>query len=401
MDLVRMDLNSESNTHINDQPQSSSPDARVGLVTGFVRTIAVQGSMMVMGFTKGLLKWWFRLPVKLFRPYAVNPYLVLSHMAEQDGKTLSTSYMRGVVKNEGWGVISRNIAPLLLVNSLIGAFLFNTYTFSSHFLESKFKQDPSSKQKQLSFDWIPFVSGGIAGASQSLLSTPVDNMQRSLSTDAILAHRHARGGIASLIFANLKGLAATAASPLTDLVSPHHEPNSTTPGTHTTRQPYLHQRLLTRLAPYKPLYQNFSLTCTRDSIGFALFFGLFENGRDFGKAAVQRIQDELYANNVDYHVNANPILKGVTITGPQALAVVGAGGLAGMGFQAVSYPIERVNAERLGREGHVKESWVHTFNRMGGFRQVYKGIGGQLVRVVPASAVGLFVFEIVNEYLGP
>ncbi|ORY46046.1 hypothetical protein BCR33DRAFT_678815, partial [Rhizoclosmatium globosum] len=248
MDLVRMDLNSESNTHINDQPQSSSPDARVGLVTGFVRTIAVQGSMMVMGFTKGLLKWWFRLPVKLFRPYAVNPYLVLSHMAEQDGKTLSTSYMRGVVKNEGWGVISRNIAPLLLVNSLIGAFLFNTYTFSSHFLESKFKQDPSSKQKQLSFDWIPFVSGGIAGASQSLLSTPVDNMQH--------------------------------------LVSPHHEPNSTTPGTHTTRQPYLHQRLLTRLAPYKPLYQNFSLTCTRDSIGFALFFGLFENGRDFGKAAV-------------------------------------------------------------------------------------------------------------------
>ncbi|KAJ3024185.1 UNVERIFIED_CONTAM: hypothetical protein HDU68_008275 [Siphonaria sp. JEL0065] len=380
------------------------PDARVGLVTAVVRTVAVQGSMFFMGAAKGLLKWFFRMPVKLFRPYAVNPYLVIQSLAAQDGKTMNNpQYLRHLVKSEGLGVLSRNIAPLLVINSLIGAFLFNTYNFSTHALESIAGPNQNSPTS-VSFNWIPFASGWIAGASQSIFSTPVDNMQRSLSTDSILAHRHARGGIMSLILSNLKDLAKSAASPLLGTTTiPKVEPETlakkSTVHHYSDRVHHYRTHIHAQISPYKPLFQNFGQSCLKDSLGFALFFGLFENTRDFGKLAVDSLQD-LY--RPEDATTLHPIMKGVTITGPQALAVVAAGGLAGMGFQAVSYPIDRINAEMQGRgHPHPKEGWVHTVKRMGGIREVYRGIGPQFARVVPASAVGLFVFEIVNEYLGP
>ncbi|KAI9340528.1 mitochondrial carrier domain-containing protein [Obelidium mucronatum] len=384
---------------------SAKPDARVGLVTAVVRTVTVQGSLFMMGAAKGLLKWFFRMPVKLFRPYAVNPYLVVSTMAAQDGKTMSPQYLRQVVKNEGFGVIGRNMAPLLVVNSLIGAFLFNTYAFSTHALESIVGRSAyQNTDTSVTFNWTPFVSGWTAGAAQSLFSTPVDNLQRSLSTDSILAHRHSKGGIASLILANLKDLAKSATTAAIPQKHPETETTAAkkTPFAHYSDKAHHYRtHIHTHLSPYKSLFHNFPQSCLKDSLGFALFFGLFENARDHGKLAVQTIQD-YYQPPSKSSLELHPIMKGVTITGPQALAVVAAGGLAGMGFQAVSYPIDRINAEMQGRANHnPKESWTHVVKRMGGIRQVYRGIGAQFVRVVPASAVGLFVFEIVNEYLGP
>ncbi|KAJ3069860.1 hypothetical protein HDU98_007071 [Podochytrium sp. JEL0797] len=376
------------------------PDAKVGIVVGFARTMAVQSSMLLMGFTKGLLKWWFRLPVKLFRPYAVNPYLVMNAMAAQDGKTVSTKYIRDLVQKEGFAALGRNMLPLMVVNSMIGAFLFNTYNYTTFLIGEVLESKQPDTPKPARFNWVPFFAGWTAGAAQSLLSTPVDNMQRSLSTDAILAHRHAKGGIVSLILANLKQLAATATAPLTDLVkSSTLQPSKMEANTYSERAHHYRKHMNAKLHPYKPLYQNFRVSCTKDSLGFALFFGLFENARDLGKAGVKRIQD---AYRTPGKEELHPILKGVTITGPQALAVVGAGGLAGMGFQVVAYPIDRINAKIHSRgHAHTKDTWVHTVKKMGGIREVYRGIGGQFVRVVPASAVGLFVFEIVNEYLGP
>ncbi|KAJ3251085.1 hypothetical protein HDU77_006144 [Chytriomyces hyalinus] len=375
-----------------DVVAAEKPDASAGVLAGFARTAAFQGSLLVTGFGKGLLKWWFKMPVKLFRPVAVNPYMVFQHMAHGRGTTADVRFMRRVIREEGVGVVGRNFVPLLLVNSSIGAVLFNTYAGVMHTIDVS----PIAEHVHggMPIDLAPVVSGLLAGAVQSVFATPVDNLQRSLDPKAIVALR-SNGGIIALVIDTLRSVLSSQPEPkpYIPLKNAHASPNH-----YTHRVHHLRHHVHNRVSPLKPLYHNFRITCLKDSVGFALFFGVFENMRDFGKRMVLRFQDW---QGTEHH--SNPIMKGVTITGPQALAVVGAGGLAGMGFQAVGYPIDRIQAEIQGRAqaGHVRESWIHAYNRIGGFREVYRGIGAQFVRVVPASAVGLFVFEMVNEYLGP
>ncbi|KAI8609892.1 mitochondrial carrier domain-containing protein [Chytriomyces sp. MP71] len=397
MEVAHLNPSSEETTG------ADKPDAKAGVIAGFARTAAFQMSMLLTGFGKGLLKWWFRMPVKLFRPYAVNPYMVFQHMAAEDGKQANVKYIRGVVRQEGLSVLGRNMLPLMLVNSTIGAFLFNAYAWATHILydvQGNFSvlEDGSrhyaTSQIQI-IDPVPFIGGAFAGAAQSLLSTPVDNLQRQLDPASIAAQRHSKGGIISLLVDTARNLLAEQPppKPIQQQENPHPSPTHYSHRVHHLKHQFNH-----RLSPLLLLYQNFRVSCFKDSLGFALFFGFFENGRDFGKGLVKQFQEWQGTTR-----EGNPIMKGVTITGPQALAVVAAGGLAGMGFQAVSYPVDRLQAEAMGRRGagHPRESWWHTYRRIGGFREVYRGIGGQFVRVVPASAVGLFVFEIVNEYLGP
>ncbi|KAJ3343670.1 hypothetical protein HDU83_005581 [Entophlyctis luteolus] len=408
---------------------TTSTTGAAGVVAAFTRSLAMQGSLLLTGLAKGMLKWWFRVPVKLFRPAVVNPYLVLNHMAVRDGHgRVDVRYMRRLVKTHGAAAVVKNTAPLLLVNSLVGAFLFNAYSGACAGLRAltlplQAELDPDGCE--FSPDWVPFAAGLIAGAAQSVFSTPIDNLQRSAHTHLYSdsnhhnnnshgQHQHPgtrNSGIVGSVF--MQALRSMGIPTLHDQQQQQQQQfhqqqqllNQRQDNSHHNHTPSkgprrLHERVHAArhvIAPYRPLYDNFRLNCLKDSLGFALFFGLFENTRDAGKALVARIQQLRQQNDEDV-VQSNPIMKGVTLTGPQALAVVAAGGFAGMGFQFVNYPVDRIASESQGRGGE-KETVQAIVKRLG-IRGLYSGIGGQFARVVPASSAALFVYELVNEYLG-
>ncbi|KAJ3118616.1 hypothetical protein HK100_000576, partial [Physocladia obscura] len=385
-----------------------------GTVAAFTRSIAMQGTLAMGGMLKGLLKWWFRLPVN----YVVNPYLVLNHSAAREGVGRMTYLRKALRKDGGLRAVAKNTFPLLIVNSLIGAFLFNTYAYASDAISAVYldsnsifgsKQDDSiynnENGMEYRFSLTPFLAGAIAGASQSLLSTPIDNLQRTphFSADSIIASRHSKAGIMSVFVESLKSLTDHAHSTIDALTHSTNPVATRNAANKMHHRSYSHTHIFRqRFTRYtRPLYQNFGLTCLKDSIGFALFFGLFENTRDAGKVLVKQAQDAFYVGVADDQCRGkHPIMKGVTITGPQALAIVAAGGFAGMGFQAVSFPIDRIQAEiQQSHDRMRRESAFSVFKRLGGIQGVYSGIGGQFGRVVPASAAALFVYELVNEYL--
>ncbi|KAJ1551025.1 hypothetical protein HK405_015341, partial [Cladochytrium tenue] len=184
-------------------------DLTPGVLAGLAKSFATRSAFAVTAFAKGLLKWWFRVPIKLFRPSVVNPLIVLNKMAEAEGKKVSATYVRSVVKEEGFHLISKNMIPLLVCNSVVGAVLFNVYLSSSAALDAlattKAERAAAAAAAAASTDddddarapltvldrrhLHPFVAGGLAGAAQSVLATPIDNVTRRVNPDEMLERR--------------------------------------------------------------------------------------------------------------------------------------------------------------------------------------------------------------------
>ncbi|KAJ1567087.1 hypothetical protein HK405_007225, partial [Cladochytrium tenue] len=142
--------------------------------------------------------------------------------------------------------------------------------------------------------------------------------------------------------------------------------------------------------------------------GFALFFGLFETTRKFGKRAVWKAYEWYHGDNgppplttIDGGKRRRPLAVSVG----QVSAVVLAGASAGAGYQLVAYPLDRLPhmvPEAFGStRGRVdwRAAWRAVVAAPGGLRSLYAGIGAQLVRVAPPSAIGLLIFEVANSQL--
>ncbi|KAJ3226818.1 hypothetical protein HK099_004087 [Clydaea vesicula] len=103
-------------------------------IAAFVRAFLMKSTITLSGFGKGFLKYWFRTPVKFFRPSTLNPWALFSAMASAEEKKANFRFVRSVVKNEGIQVIGRNMLPLMLANAFVGAVLFNVYAITSGFM---------------------------------------------------------------------------------------------------------------------------------------------------------------------------------------------------------------------------------------------------------------------------
>lgn len=67
--------------------------------------------------------------------------------------------------------------PPLIVNSIVGFTLFSTYTIT----ESVLKYMPDGTISPYA---IPFISGATAGAAQSIISSPLDNIRAILASQS-------------------------------------------------------------------------------------------------------------------------------------------------------------------------------------------------------------------------
>lgn len=101
-----------------------SSNSSSDVIAGVVRTLSFNSIIILKSF----LKYWFRNPVRLFKPSRVRKY------------SLST-------------------VPLMAINSVSSILLFNSFSM----LNSK---------------TYPEIAGGIAGGISSLVSVPLDNFQK-------------------------------------------------------------------------------------------------------------------------------------------------------------------------------------------------------------------------------
>ncbi|KAJ3220151.1 hypothetical protein HDU67_005475 [Dinochytrium kinnereticum] len=359
-----------------DDPFSYIPN----VIAAFARSFAQQSMMALTGFSKGMLKWWFRVPVKLFRPSVVNPFLIFAAVAEQQGRRVSVDFVRSLVKVEG------------TLKSIVGAVLFNTYSISMSLLATEVPIISSENDEELTYEvkHHPFTAGALAGAAQSLLATPLDNITRRVDPAEVAARRG-------------EGLLGVMAQTAREAMPKEGG----------------------KWAKFRFLYNGYGATLAKDSMGFSLFFGLFETTRRMGKRFVADLHEtnnwpkrHHYPTNGIQPTDSDPKSRpSLSITLGSVTAVVGAGSLAGMGYQLVAYPFDRVHQvmTELSPTGFVtpppssssssaepsKPDWRAVWNvvRTRGVAPFYRGIGAQLVRVAPPSAVGLLIFEIANSHL--
>ena len=147
------------------------------------------------------------------------------------------------------------------------------------------------------------------------------------------------------------------------------------------------------------LYDGWLFTSLRDSVSFALFFGMFETVKQYSQNIIRH---SIAAN--EYSINANQLhwVNGLT--------VVASGAFAGSCHQMVTYPLEKWRSLVLnvplvdcveavtgithtpGLNTKSRPRWTEWVKVLKEQRLVglYRGIGPQLWRSAPPSALALF-----------
>ena len=270
------------------------------------------------------------------------------------------------------------------------------------------------------------MAGFIAGSVQSCLSTPIDNIFRRLSSQDILSHRSKEGvggimieTVRQVMKMGVEPLQSTPPSPSPSQPMPTPKLPSPSP-TLASFKSFLNNWAMVRRM--RVLWSGWSVNIVKDGLGFTLFFGFFETTRIWGKRWVKNMHESPHdthhpcPDGNDTHTenwNASQ-RKPITMTLGRVGAVIVAGSLAGMGYQLISYPFDRIVVVSSQGGGGV-DNRLHTFSSESTWRDfqalfqrhglykgvttLYRGIGNQLMRVAPPSAIGLLIFEIANSQL--
>ncbi|KAI9598201.1 mitochondrial carrier domain-containing protein [Syncephalis fuscata] len=323
---------------------------------------------------------WYKSPLKLFRPVRVD-YLVMARamVPPKEMVQISTEkykmpatgallarwqastfgLLSNAIRQEGWSFIPRHVLPPLFANGACGAVLFTTYELVQ--LSDEYNLRVKECEQQLdqregidrigSIDMydaslsstIPVTSylkaGAAAGAMHAVVATPLDALQVRLEVKDFLSGR----------FNGFMDFARTTAREL---------------GT-------------------SGMYRGFLFTMAKDSLGYAVFFSVFDTAKAFFR---RRKQASLTAS---------------TIT------ILTAGAAAGAAYQLVDHPLDRIRSAILlkgGEQVHgglYATSW-HRCRRLaimsGGWRTwLYTGLGTNLMKAVPATSIGLFCYEMLKR----
>ena len=210
----------------------------------------------------------------------------------------------------------------MLANSLIGFTLFQTYTIT----ESTLRYFPSDTLPPY---LIPLIAGATAGAAQSIISSPLDNIR------ALLAPSPATSLAAQT--KQWQGWRSIAVQALF--------PNWLTSSTSVKSNPI---RFLVNW--WRSSWSLFIFTLLRDSIGFSAFFAIYDLSRTLGKRAgkaVDRYQTLIEQRSRDMGISLQDLLdndmlgRGWPGRVVQALVIVFCGVLAGVSYGLVGRPFDK------------------------------------------------------------
>lgn len=256
----------------------------------------------------GAIAVFFRAPVRLYRPVKISALSVLDSLAQREGTTLSFKFLRTLWKRERTAFFAHVLGPPLLINTAIGFTLFEAFSLTERSLLRRYTPPRRTLRDSAgrliphwSPLWIVTVSGGVAGAAQCLISAPLDNVRKVLSHPPALAHpRHARSPrpfswtailrAAILPFAPTEhqhqrmmgkvNQSLTQSAPQSDAsvsVSVSGSGKGIAPKPSVTKSSRWNQYLSAWRGGAHGA--GLVLSMTRDSIGFASFFAVFEVSR--------------------------------------------------------------------------------------------------------------------------
>ncbi|CDR45865.1 RHTO0S11e05776g1_1 [Rhodotorula toruloides] len=78
----------------------------------------------------GALAFMFKRPVRLFRPVKISTWAGIQAIAEEQGRSVTPGFVRGLLRKEGWRFFPKHVLPPLAINATIGLTLFTAYTTS-------------------------------------------------------------------------------------------------------------------------------------------------------------------------------------------------------------------------------------------------------------------------------
>lgn len=259
-------------------------------------------------------------------------------------------------------LVGKNMIPLLIANSLVGIVLFNSFTHTAALLkrlDGNSNLNLTEENTSSSSIHHPFTAGFVAGSAQALLSVPLSNLQRVIQPELLMLEKR-QEGMLKVAWITLKTLLVPSSSSGVEEVIAHGR---------STKHHGKYYKHITRF-----LYRDFAFNIAKDSIGFMLFFGVFETCRDFGKGLVKRTFDlkiappeatySLYnpplpilqqssssSNSVSfssYSSSSSSSNSSFISKLPLALcnsaAVLASGAMAGLAYQSFSYPMDLIHA---------------------------------------------------------
>ncbi|THH20356.1 hypothetical protein EW146_g965 [Bondarzewia mesenterica] len=250
---------------------------------------------------------YFSRPVRLFRPTKMSGWRSLRGLAEQEGASLSPSFLSQLVKTQGFMVIPKHFFPPLLVNALLGTVLWTTYTETSSALEPYLSTHPIC---------LSMLSGAAAGGMQAIVAAPAENVRLAIEGGSI------RGGGWSHAWKEVfRG--------------------TTSPNLHTRQESMEEIREVRNwMREVRELagrgWDGWGWGLAKDVCGFAVFFSVFEVTRRVAttlKAASQNVVQyyrfgEDRGRSVRRHVPR--VINGLTL--------VTGGVLAGLAYELLSRP---------------------------------------------------------------
>lgn len=380
-----------------DEDGKSSSNQTVSLSTAGMRALIYQ-----------LQALYLRTPVKLFRPSRFDYMVYVRELANKHDGINSKPYrfhthstigmFYSVLRKEGWKFIPDQMLPPLIANLATGVILYGTYLTALDLFNSKHH----NTQRQ-DFHYSPadtWRAGFIAGAMQSLAAAPLDAIYTRLTTAEMLGGEHQnmwKYGANKLKEIGLVGV-----------------------------------------------FAGYSFLLIKESLGFAFYFLTFEVVKTRGYnltyrviSAYRRFKIALKQKfeRIPFLVIRNSETDAAVLRLEQtrltkilkSTFVLLAGASAAFLLLAVQYPLSKIQKIHLSRlealdiynlsTFHPQKrpffkvyynSYIDTYNQIAKMKLragqtwlqlAYKGFFRNAVTAIPATSVGLLVFEIMRTRL--
>ncbi|KIJ24745.1 hypothetical protein M422DRAFT_69462 [Sphaerobolus stellatus SS14] len=244
------------------------------------------------------LALYFSRPIRLFRPSKISGW-----------HSLGDQSLPLLIKQNGWSVIPRHFFPPLVVNALLGAVLWTSYTETSSLL--------NTHAPALSPITVAALSGGVAGAVQALAAAPAENVRIVLEGGRI------RGSWSSAwkeVFAGTESLSSK--SPKVA----HHRAEMRKVQQWMSEVRYMAGRG----------WHGLGFGVAKDTCAFTIFFAIFETSRR--SAAKARSFSKRVLNSMATQVSSTSKTHIPRVV--HSTAIVSGGLVAGLAYEFVSRPFD-------------------------------------------------------------
>ncbi|KAK6455744.1 mitochondrial carrier domain-containing protein [Scheffersomyces xylosifermentans] len=351
---------------------------------------------------------YLRTPVKLFRPSRFDYLAYVRELANKHDRIDEKPYrfrthssigmLVNVVKKEGWKFIPDQVLPPLIANSATGLILYGTYLVSlDHF---NGQHSPKEDKPREFYYYSPFDTwraGFIAGAAQSLAAAPVDAIYTRSSAAEMLSGSHQNLWVYGLNKLKEIGLVG--------------------------------------------VFAGYGFSLMKESIGFAFYFSTFETVKTQGynisyrvistyrrsrEAIKKKLREITKMNEEEIDEKLVRLERTRSTKILKSTFVLLAGASAAFSLLAIQYPITKVHKLHLSRLEALDvynastshsyrpfitlyyNSYIETYNqvlkmkqktKMTWFQMAYKGFVRNALTTIPATSVGLLVFEIMRTRL--